>query len=97
MKIKILFATLITCSGLFFSSCMDEEAVNVSEDSMIGNENSEFEVNANSSFSSSYDALNQFAPLLSKVISERKDVREFLKAEALKCFDTNYDVLYYLA
>ena len=37
-----------------------------------------------------------FAEVLSKATYERKDVREFLKAEALKQFDKNYDILYYL-
>lgn len=39
-------------------------------------------------------ALAGFAKILSNAVSDRKDVREFLKAEALKKFDKNYDVLY---
>ena len=35
-----------------------------------------------------------FARILSAAVSDSKDVREFLKAEALKKFDKNYDVLY---
>lgn len=40
--------------------------------------------------------LSDFAEVLSKVTYNRKDVREFLKAEANKQFDKNYDVLYVL-
>lgn len=40
--------------------------------------------------------LMSFANILSKVVYERKDVREFLKKESLKQFDKNYDILYYL-
>jgi hypothetical protein len=40
--------------------------------------------------------LVDFATVLSEVVHERKDVREFLKTEALKQFDRNYNVLYYL-
>lgn len=35
-----------------------------------------------------------FACALSKVVYENRSVREFLKAEAIKKFDKNYDVLY---
>jgi len=36
----------------------------------------------------------QFARVLSSVVYENEDVREFLKTEAVKQFDKNYDVLY---
>lgn len=39
-------------------------------------------------------AQSAFAKILSSAVSERKEVREFLKSEALKKFDKNYDVLY---
>lgn len=35
-----------------------------------------------------------FARVLSKAVADRQDVRQFLKDEALKQFDLNYDVLY---
>lgn len=38
-----------------------------------------------------------FAKILSKAVYERKDVRDFLKKEAMKEFDMNSDVLYALA
>lgn len=38
--------------------------------------------------------ISDFAGVLSKAIYENKDVREFLKAEAVKQFDKDYDILY---
>lgn len=35
-----------------------------------------------------------FARVLSKAVADRQDVRQFLKDEALKQFDRNYDILY---
>jgi len=40
--------------------------------------------------------LSKFAEILSRVTYDRQDVREFLKTEAVKQFDKNYDVLYAL-
>jgi hypothetical protein len=40
--------------------------------------------------------IQKFSEILSKVTYQRKDVREFLKNEALKQFDNDYNVLYYL-
>lgn len=39
-------------------------------------------------------AITRFAEILSRATYEREDVRQFLKDEALKQFDKNYDVLY---
>ena len=41
--------------------------------------------------------LTDFAEVLSKATYARREVREFLREEALKQFDRNYDVLYALA
>ena len=41
MKRKILFATLITCSGLFFSACQDEEEFKISDEARWENSNIE--------------------------------------------------------
>lgn len=40
--------------------------------------------------------LSKFASVLSKASFENENIRSFLKKEALKQFDKNYDVLYYL-
>ncbi len=40
------------------------------------------------------ESLVSFAQILSAATFENKDVREFLKTEALKKFDKNYDILY---
>lgn len=42
------------------------------------------------------ECLETFAKVLSAAVAERKDVREFLKSEAVKQFDCNYDILYQL-
>ncbi|MFV0506293.1 MAG: hypothetical protein ACK5L5_06230 [Bacteroidales bacterium] len=42
------------------------------------------------------ECLQKFAKVLSQVVHEDEEVRMFLKDEALKMFDRNYDVLYYL-
>lgn len=42
----------------------------------------------------SSEAFVYFAKALSAAVSDRQDVREFLKEEALKKFDRNYDILY---
>lgn len=39
-------------------------------------------------------AERQFAEILSKAVSENEDIRYFLKTEALKQFDNDYDVFY---
>lgn len=39
--------------------------------------------------------LSEFATILSKAIYNNMDVRKFIKENALKRFDENYDVLYY--
>ncbi len=40
------------------------------------------------------EAKVEFAKTLSKVVYASSDVRDFLKSEALRQFDNNYDVLY---
>ena len=84
-KLLLFFLSTIT----FISSCtkddlkFNENANRVKNEQIINRENNE-------------KYLEEFAEILSKVIYERQDVREFLKTEALKQFDKNYDVLYYL-
>ncbi len=46
--------------------------------------------------SSTETRLSEFAEILSRATYERQDLREFLKEEAVKQFDKNYDVLYAL-
>lgn len=87
MKLNLMFIALIS---LFLSACSDD---------LIKNniDNSEFVGNADELVGLDTEKhLVEFAKVLSKVVHERKDVREFLKNEALKQFDRNYNVLYYL-
>ena len=74
MKRKILFATLVACAGLFFSSCQDEEEFKISDDTMLGSEKSDYEVYANSSFS-------YYDPII-----EGKDGTKY----KMKTYGTNY-------
>lgn len=46
-----------------------------------------------SAFSTS-DALSQFATILSKAVADNSALREFIRDEALKQFDNDYDVFY---
>ncbi len=43
---------------------------------------------------STSDALSQFASILSKAVADNSDLRGFIKDEALKQFDNDYDVFY---
>ena len=44
--------------------------------------------------SSKEELMNKFSKILSNVVSKDKNVRSFLKREALEQFNKNYDVLY---
>jgi hypothetical protein len=70
---------------LFLSACSDD---------VVKNNNVVFP--SNNEVVDTEKHLVEFAKVLSKAVHERKDVREFLKNEALKQFDRNYNVLYYL-
>ncbi|MDE5579625.1 MAG: hypothetical protein K2I85_06745 [Alistipes sp.] len=77
---------LATCAAAIFgmTACQTED--NLSE---IGRSETE-------AVSEKEALLSNFAEVLSKVTYDRQDVREFLKTEAIKQFDKNYDVLYAL-
>lgn len=81
-KISILLATVFSWSLLSCSDDFPNEA-----DSAI-----EGQPAFPATTISADSALAGFAKILSTAVSERKDVREFLKSEALKKFDKNYDV-----
>lgn len=83
-KISILLATVFSWSLLSCSDDFPNEA-----DSAI-----EGQPAFPATTISADSALAGFAKILSTAVSQRKDVREFLKSEALKKFDKNYDVLY---
>lgn len=83
MKVKLLFTAVIITAATLLSSCNNDV-----EDCK----------NANQAFSiQEFDeqtAMSRFAVIVSKAIYSRKNVREFLKEEAIKQFDKNYDILY---
>lgn len=92
MKTFKFFAALlmaVVCAGL--SSCSKDDEFRSEDSQMPGSKTIE---NKDGLDKETY--LTDFAEVLSKATYERKDVREFLKTEALKQFDKNYDILYYL-
>lgn len=73
--------------SLIFSSCAKDV---LETEETVENENQQVELNETEK-----DSLKaQFACVLSSVVYGNEDVREFLKTEAIKQFDKNYDVLY---
>lgn len=80
MKKPLLLVLLLS---IFFNSCSKEDH------SLSGDE-----VSLNNSLKQTN--IQKFSEILSKVTYQRKDVREFIKNEALKQFDNDYNVLYYL-
>lgn len=85
------FLFVLTCVGALLSSC--------SNDNFLDGKESASELKSVKTISGESQKeihLINFARILSKVVYERQDVREFLKQESLKQFDKNYDVLYYL-
>lgn len=80
---------LILMSAILCFSCSNEELPNQEP------KNDNIHTRAYSNDNTEKDSLKcAFASVLSKVIHERQDVREFLKDEAVKQFDKNYDILY---
>lgn len=75
--------------SVFCTSCAKNDALNVVDESGKV-ENTGQSVNS----SEKEELMSDFASVLSKVTYERQDVREFLKEEAVKQFDKNYDILY---
>lgn len=86
---KVLFISLITLSVL---SCSKKEQFNGIEDqSQVA---VRAETRATNTIHGKEAAITHFAKLLSLAVYENKEVREFLKTEAMKEFDMNTDVLY---
>lgn len=85
-KNLLIFATLLI-GGLFFNSCTNEDDY-VSTPS-----------ETNSLTCSSMDkqaGMARFSEILSKAAYEKKEVRDFLKSQALEKFDNGYNVFYSL-
>lgn len=82
---KIYFAAL---AAMFIISCSNEEILNV-EMPVVATTRGDMGL-------SKEDCIKEFAKILSKVVYENQDVRSFLKDEAIKQFDNNYDILYLL-
>lgn len=76
------------CSAI--CSCTNNDAI------LDGEKENQTEISVIQSKQAINENLSEFAQILSKVVSNNKDVRVFLKEESLKEFDKNTDVLYYL-
>lgn len=74
---------VIMCSITLFTSCDNENFFTENED--VERKNNRLDEQS---------AMQRFAEILSIATYKRTDVREFLKREAIKQFDKNYDVLY---
>jgi len=83
MKRKLLLPFVVL--SILFTSCNEDDVRNNNSNDNVTLENRMKD-----------KRIQKFSEILSKAIYERLDVREFLKAEALKQFDNDYDVLYYL-
>ncbi len=83
---------LVAAAVLACASCKDDTLGNQTDEVYVSNltyETTEVVDNATKEM-----MLADFAKSLSYAISEREEVREFLKDKALEQFDRNYDVLY---
>lgn len=87
-KTKLMAALSVSC--FFLTSC-SQDTTFLSD--LSTSKTRSTEVNVPESIKKQY--LTQFAEILSKSISQREDLRVFLKEEALQMFDKNYDILYY--
>ena len=82
---KLLYVASLV---LVLSSCAKEDLVE--NEDVVGNDSTAIARSVGVKDTLKAD----FARVLSKVVYENRSVREFLKAEAVKQFDKNYDVLY---
>ena len=97
---KNFFCTLGLMAGtlmLLLGSC-SEDATQGDNPDVVGGEKVEVvRLRSLADKNETEKYLVQFAKVLSKATYDRRDVRAFLKKEAVKQFDKNYDVLYELA
>lgn len=85
MKIHLLKLFLIlSIGGLFFTSCSNDDSA-------------DFAIEKNNQLASTLgkdESMVRFSELLSKAAYEKKEVRDFLKSQALEKFDNGYNVFY---
>ena len=83
MKVKFVLTVVLSITTVLFTSC--DKCVEYGE---AENQLSSVSV------IDEQTAMIKFAEIVSRATYNRQDVREFLKKEAIKQFDKNYDVLY---
>lgn len=85
MKSYYVFMAIAFGAVFHLSSCTNDDVLSPQEQLMT----------RSSVYSFTQDeAMARFSNILSKATYQNKEVREFLKKEAIKQFDKNYDVLY---
>lgn len=89
MKKNLVFK--LPALAIILSVC----SISCNEDYVSDNLKNTDEVSSITTSSIKEQNMTNFANILSKVVYDNKDVRNFLKLEALKQFDENYDVLYH--
>lgn len=83
--IKIIYSTIILCTAII--SCTKEgKVISCTSDNQ---ENYSIE-----KFSNQEEQLKLFAKSLSKVVYNNRNVRSFLKEQALQKIDNDYDIFY---
>ncbi|MCL2649514.1 MAG: hypothetical protein FWD60_00635 [Candidatus Azobacteroides sp.] len=86
---KNLFFYLYFCTCLGFISCSEDW-----KDELVINEVAQKEIQEEYVIPSMVSGMNRFSEILSKAVTENAELRSFLKKEALKTMDNDYDVFY---
>lgn len=79
------FALMMMSCSWGMTSCSNDDELRSGDDRVINSQT--FNINKE-------NLMSEFASVLSKTVYMNKDVRDFLKKEAIHQFDKNYDVLY---
>ena len=87
MKNKFITMAL---ASLAFTACTNDDAISLDKELQTNNQNKVV-------LMAEDDAQQAFAKILSKAVYNDISVREFIKSEAIKQFDNDYDILYAFA
>lgn len=88
MKKKLFIAAILLISGLLLYSCSNDDDDNIPTTPKV---NSALVPSINKK-----TGMARFSEILSKAAYEKKEVRDFLKLEALQKFDNGYNIFYSL-
>lgn len=85
MKKNFIFIALMSVIGLSAVSCSSDD---------IDMQGTSINKVAQADTLSKEQAMTEFSQVLSKAVTQNAEVRDFIKAQALKRFDNGYDVFY---